>query len=496
MRYFVCCLMALCSVFVGCSKDKTTQPEQPASFYLSRLLVSMVPGGSETVKIVSRNFDWGSGEFEVINHSPAVASATITDSLIEITGLDYGIDTLSISNDGVNYFILPVQVYNYRVIDAGELLITYTDQFQYIYSYSPPGWDPIYFYEPIPPEGYYALGTYSESGGVNPNGTAAVMVVQAKPGSDALAFTTDFSNLGAYLHNPIAPQGYKAMGQVCTGAYQTPDPAACIREDLTTPGQCYLFWSHENNYHQIESAWHIYQPGAGVHEGAYLAPGMFIYESGDDNPSANPIVNVLNVDLPMLAEAPSQDYVPSLTSYDVPDDGQAPRMEKAMLMPCTIVRDSTYGNNMPWRITNSPFYRLERQVYYKYINHYDNSQGSLPQSFHWQITCGISTTESQTIWNSTAIELSVEAGLSIYMSQASITATVSRSFGYETMSSITELQSNSLTIDVNIPPHKAGALWQRYNRYVLYRHNGTELEPVRSWDVGINSYVVDEYPDD
>jgi hypothetical protein len=196
----------------------------------------------------------------------------------------------------------------------------------------------------------------------------------------------------------------------------------------------------------------------------------------------------------MLAEAPSQEYVPSLTSFDVPTDGLAPKMEKCMLVPGRIIVDGDH--NQPWQIANSPFYRLERQVFYKYINHYDNSQGSLPQSFHWEISYGMSTTQSETVWGETGVKLSVEAGVSIYGVETSITATVSESFGYESMTSITELESHTLTIDVNIPPHKAAALWQRYNRYVLYRHNGTDLEPVSSWQCGINSYVVDEYPDD
>jgi hypothetical protein len=348
----------------------------------------------------------------------------------------------------------------------------------------------IYFYKPIPPEGFYALG--SAAFACDPNGLASAMVVKAKSGSDAIAFTNDFTDYDAHIHNPVAPSGYKAMGQVVTSAGETPESTACLREDLTIPGRCSMFWSDVDSYGNINSCWNIYQPFTGFHENAYLHPGTFIFKYGDAEPISD-LINVLNVSLPMLAEAPSQEYVPSLTSYDVPSDGIVPKMEKCLLVPCKIIKDN--GHNEPWRIANSPFYRLERQVYYKYINHYDNSQGSMAQSFHWQISYGMNSTQSQTVWDETGVELSVEAGVSIYAASSSVTATVSRKFGYQTMKSITELQSNSLTIDVNIPAHKAGALWQRYSRYVLYRHNGTELEPVKSWECGINSYVYDEYPD-
>jgi hypothetical protein len=486
VRCLIFSLTAICLFFSGCSKNKSTEPDQQSSIYLSRLVVSMVPGASETITIHASE---ASGQYEVSHSAPGVTSTILSDSILTVTGASYGIDTLTITC-GEAICILPVQVYNYRVIDTGELLITYTGQFEFVYHYEMhPGWG-IDFYKPIPPEGFYALGSFAFC--VDPNGFASAMVVQAKPGSDAVVFTTEFTDYDAHIHNPVAPSGYKAMGQVVTATGQTPESTACLREDLTIPGRCGMFWSDVDDYGIWNSCWDICQPAAGWHENAYLEPNSFIFEYGDAEPSS-PLVNVLNVNLPMLAEAPSLEYVPSLTSYDVPTDGIAPKMEKCLLVPCKIIFDGDH--DQPWRIANSPFYRLERQVYYKYINHYDNSQGSMSQSFHWQISCGMSSTQSQTVWEETGVEVSAEAGVSIYGVSAQVTTTVSTKFGYQSMHSITELESHTLTVDVNIPPHKAAALWQRYNRYVLYRHNGTDLEPVSSWGCGINSWVIDEYPD-
>ena len=118
MRYCVLIVAATAMLFCGCSKDKSTGPDNQDSIYLSRLVVSMVPGASETVTIHSTA---STGEFEVSHSSPEVASVNISDSTLTVTGLSYGIDTLTITGGGASC-ILPVQVYNHRVIDTGAVM--------------------------------------------------------------------------------------------------------------------------------------------------------------------------------------------------------------------------------------------------------------------------------------------------------------------------------------------------------------------------------------
>ncbi len=111
------------------------------------------------------------------------------------------------------------------------------------------------------------------------------------------------------------------------------------------------------------------------------------------------------------------------------------------------------------------------------------------------ITSGVTTTESERYWNETAISISVEAGISIKLFSSKVSTTVTTSFGYERQTSVAVLQEKSVASSINTPPGRAAALWQQYNRYVLKRHNGTQLEPVAAWEFGIDSYVTDEYPD-
>jgi len=297
---------------------------------------------------------------------------------------------------------------------------------------------------------------------------------------------------------PLPPDGYTALGTVVghnTWGAPPLSEVVCVRSDLTIIAESgdFIYDDRETGADMFLSCWKIDQPSAGPHDYAYLAPGTFVGVDNWNRPSVDPVMYVLKVDLPTLAEAPYQNFVPRLTGYDTPSEETMPILGKAMLVPCSIINDVIYSGNVGWQVANSPLYRLERQVYYK-LQYHNHNQTSEIQTNSVTIRSGMTTTESETIWNSTSISISVEAGLSFKAFSGKVTATVSRSFGYESQTSVAELQEREVSSSINTPPGKAAALWQRFNRYVLYRHNGTDLEPVSAWEFGIDSYVTDEYP--
>jgi hypothetical protein len=432
---------------------------------------------------------------------------TIGDSTIQVTGVGYGTADVTVtSNCGLSRTI-PVQVYTPFNMDTGELTVTYVDSFIFIWSDQPDASGPdASFYRPVLPEGYCALGLLGIPDWSNPNGRYAMMVVKADEGSDALAGPTGYELVWqcypwlvpASFWTPIAPSGYVALGTVVIQGHEPPplDYVVCVREDLTIdadPGA--YIWNDEGTGMPTDlGCWRIDQPNVGPHEYCYLTSGTFVGWNLYTPPGYHEVLHVLKVELPMLAEAPYQSFVPRLASFDTPPGETVPMMAKAMLAPCTIVNDIVYSGNIGWQVANSPMYRLERQVYYK-LQYHNHNQTSEIQTNSVLIRSGITTTESERIWNETSISISVEAGLSFKAFSGKVTATVSRTFGYETQTSVAELQEREVSSSINTPPGKAAALWQRFNRYVLYRHNGIDLEPVTSWEFGIDSYVTDEYPD-
>ncbi len=501
MKYFITSLAAAVVLTVGCSKDKPTQPALQGSLLLGRLVVSMVPQASETVTICATTPEGTRDSCTISNSDPGIASATLNDSTILITGISYGITNIAVRSGCGQSCMLPVQVYDPLILDTGELLISYTDTFMLSSDI-----DRFGTWKPVPQEGFQILGSWGNTARTNPNGQYAVMVVKAKPGSDAIAFTDSFQvySTDGYtrvgMFKPIAPTGYKAMGDIVTqtafwGPLIYPDSAVCIRQDLTIPGEAGIHLQDlQYNGWMWLSWWRIDQPDLGDHPNAHLAQGTFMVELEREQPQIDPSMNVLKVDLPMLAEAPYQTFVPRLTGYDTPPDETVPVMAKAMLVPCSIINDAAYIDDIWWQVANSPFYRLERQVFYKLLYH-NHNQTSEVQTNSVLIRSGVTTTESDRFWSETSISVTAESGISFKLFSGKIASTVSQKFGYETQTSVAELQESEITSSINTPPGKAAALWQKYNRYILYRHNGTQLEQVYSWDFGIDSYVTDEYPD-
>ncbi len=500
MKRLVILIMTVGFLIIGCGKDKSIQPPaQQGSIFLDKLVVSVVPGGSEAVTFRLANGDVAPDQFTISNSSPDVATATRSDSTILISGHSEGKTNITISGGNASC-TLPVQVYNPLVLDTGELLITYSDTFRLVCDMSRFG-----YWEPVPPEGFHNLGSWANTARTNPNGEYAVMVVKARPGSNAIAFTDSFLvfHTQGYeriaMFKPVAPPGYKAMGDIVTqtsfgGPLIWPDSAVCIRNDLTVSGEVGIRLEDWEDHDFIwNSCWRFDQPDLGDHPEAFLSQGTFVMIVGRNQPDLDPSMNVLKVELPMLAEAPYQSFVPTLDGYDTPPDETIPIMAKAMLVPCSIINDSSYVGDIWWQVANTPFYRLERQVFYKRLYHNYN-QTSEMQTNSVTITSGMTTTESERIWGETRVSISMETGLSFKAITGKLTATVSQSFGYETQTQVAELQQTSITSSINTPPGKAAALWQKYNKYVLYRHNGTQLEQVSTWGFGVESYVTDEYP--
>lgn len=484
----------------GCSEDNPTQPEPPVTDHseviVSCLGIALVSGGTQIVCVSACDKNGNPESFTVTSGNTGVASVIKVDTTFTVTGISYGSTNITVTSSSSKIKEIPVTVYNPQILETEELIITFAQTFEHRWSHGVG--NTASAWHPLTTDGFKPLGTLCYSGLSGPDASYGVMVVKAKTGSDALAAPTDYTLVPGsiqYFWIPVPPAGYKAMGIVVQyPGKPSLNDVVCVREDLTIPGETgdTLWWID-----QVVYAWRIEPPIAGPHENAYLSTGTHVmaYQPQPQPPSVHPVMNVLNVKLPMLIETPYQQYVPTLKGFDPPPNETVPILTCEMLVPCTIVSDPLYTNNQMWRVTNSPFYRLERQVFYKLLYHNYN-QTSITQHNSYTKRYGVTTEESNEFWAETSISVTVEAGISIKIFDAKVSTTVSKSFGYSTMTSVSELEESEYESGVDVVPGKAVAIWQRWNRFILKRHNGTSLETVKAWDFGINSFITDEYPDE
>ncbi len=425
------CFAFILALASGCG-DSSTEPDgngdipDHSGIISSLLSVSVIPGATATITITATDQNGSPDTYSASCDDGTVATITQSDSLVELTGVGFGEATLTVTGGSGSIKEIPVQVYNHYVLDAGELLISFVDTYQYRWNDQGSGgaYDGS-FYHPITENGFHALGSLGFRGYSNPTGNYAMMVVKETTGSDALAEPVDYSLLWFYRVGfmvfdtvatfwiPVPPEGYKAMGIVAQAGPEKPSlsDVVCVREDLTVPGRAGSFiWSDNDTGMPWDfGSWKIYPPEAGPHSMAYLETGTFVGWNYWHQPETHQVMNVLKVELPMLIEAPNQSYIPQLTGLDTPPEETAPLMAKSMLAPCTIVRDLIYGDNVEWRVANSPFYRLERQVFYKLLYHNYNQTSEI-QTNTVTIRSGITTSESETFWEETSISVTAEAG--------------------------------------------------------------------------------------
>jgi hypothetical protein len=173
-----------------------------------------------------------------------------------------------------------------------------------------------------------------------------------------------------------------------------------------------------------------------------------------------------------------------------------PLMLKSMLVPFSALLEGKgiSTTDIEWLVKNSPFVRVDRIVHNKLMFHTINNS-SLVQENHLELVSGISETDRTTMTHTVGVSISHEAGVEFQGVGAKTSATVSYQFGYETMHAVTELQEKHIKVSINVPFNKAAACWQQRNIYRVMRHNKGELDAIADLEFGIDTYVVDEYPD-
>jgi hypothetical protein len=295
---------------------------------------------------------------------------------------------------------------------------------------------------------------------------------------------TDFS-----IWQPLAPEGYAAMGQVCGVGYEKPSRNAvrCVRADLVAsaqPGQ--LIWSDKGSGAPNDfSAWTITPPDAAPGE-LHLAPGTFIGNARYTKPT----LPAYTLRLALAAQLREPLPAPALTGYDSPADQQIVSTPQVCELPWFSVKDPELSAIE--QLQTSPIYRLERNDRHLLAG-FGHNTATTSQPFMWTATKGEIGGHSRALASTSCVDLCNEWPPRYRTFELGFSANLEQVFSHTQRSAKGWNHASPLEIITYVPAKKAVAAYLIQSEYRLLRQDGSQVSATVSYTNGDQVYMS-EFP--
>ncbi|WP_025110931.1 Vps62-related protein [Pseudomonas sp. H1h] len=399
-----------------------------------------------------------------------------------------------------------------QAIKHDNLLINFTTEFHRIWDSAGSRAKPAAFWRPTPaPDvlpGYFPLGDVIAAGfdNINHAGAVAVVVCEAEIASSdpakgkALSRPDDFeliwkdtgtkSRKDGAIWRPIAPEGYVALGSVCSNDHEKPSLNAvrCVRADLVIASNVNeLIWNDRGSgAKQSVSVWSIAPPVAAPGE-IHLAPGIAISENGYARPENSPAYSLR---MPIPLEMNARPVAPTLSGPIPPSEPGA----------------STHTAKLPWftikdplltpleQLRSSPFYLLQRTDRYLLVGHQHNP-ASASRTFRWTAP-RVQAPASLLIFaraTSVAFEGQWKSSMPTAMAfsaQLEVVFTQSKSHSNEWFN------STPMEIIAFAPKNRTVAVYLIQCDYSLLRADGTTVTSGLSYTDGTSLHISEHTPEE
>lgn len=376
-------------------------------------------------------------------------------------------------------------------IQVDNLLINFTTEFQRIWNCNGSTSTPCAFWRPTPaPDllpGFFPLGDVAVSGSGNINGSHVVAVVcegvasspEAGQGK-ALSPPEDFEEVwsdsnstppGGTLWRPLAPEGYVALGMVCSINQEKPlvNAVRCVREDLVIAAQAgALIWNDPGSgSRQYFSAWRIDPPEAAAGS-INFAPGTFVVRDGPSNEEA---VFALRMEIAVQTN-PAPD-LPVLSGFAAPVAPEPSQPTQIARLPWFAVED--HGQPALKRLRESPYYYLQRTDRYVLIGSSHN-QGDESSLSTWTLPRVKSRRDLRLFTRISAIQIPGAWPVPVPNVERPIkfSAKLSAAFTHTETSVSGWTTPDILAVAANVAKSKMMAVYQMQSNYDLWRENRTE----------------------
>ena len=290
--------------------------------------------------------------------------------------------------------------------------------------------------------------------------------------------TTDLpGGVDGWYFEPVAPDGYVALG----GWFKSDngdDPSgtmACVRLDHLQTVAAQSLWSTAGiPGGESLSLTHAPTPASSSPDGnsaLYLIPS----NSFTRNPAAigAMILTILPTTLPIDPGA-----APALTSIDDPGSNVVFTDDGSITVPYVMVTAGTEGAlGTTWQVQNSPWYTLQRSFGWQRLAfHYNDAPpNGDPSDLSWDYTAGFSDASAQQFSHTVGVEVSVEVGVGFLGTGGSVTVSANYEYNYTSIQSRESFVSQTVNVTHAVPPQCAGCFWGETRMFQLIRADGTAV---------------------
>ncbi|GBG91752.1 hypothetical protein CBR_g53604 [Chara braunii] len=324
---------------------------------------------------------------------------------------------------------------------------------------------------------------------------------------------------GAHLYGsvwrPIPPTGYVCLSDFVVDSWAEPAPGVgpfvCVAQSIANQSYAReatlegLIWDDHGSGADADVTVHGIQiapyPADGKERLSLLVNGFITGTIYETTPSGTSYL----LDLPPIVYRPAvADPRPNVTSHDRPSPPDTPKVvDHTVVVPCTIVNDNNH--TAAWQALNSPFYKMERGIYYHLEVHGGGPNNSARLTVGQQVTYGIITNITEEFTVKTHIEASVASGIVLRAKLGPLKiradpyveakTSLTREIGYSRRYQVTEFSVATHDFRVETNPFHSVSLWSQHHEIVLLRHNGDHVAGNSGLLVNINDHrLVVEYP--
>jgi hypothetical protein len=401
--------------------------------------------------------------------------------------------------------LLPYQTF-------GDLVLQFSSSFTKVWSDKGSGASAdVSFWQVVPPTGFHPLGSLAITGYNDPSGKNWSLCVKpaatTMKGSSkaALALPVDFKLIwkdsgvrvsgDGSCWRPVPPAGYAAMGDVFVAGYNKPEltaakcPAWCVATELVHEGSVgQEIWKDKGSGGKTDFAVYALDLTTDYvdYTEALISMNTFFGEATYTKPGTAPL-HTLRLPIPMTKNPdPAK---PLLDSYNPPPATTPSVVDRIVILPFTDKIDPS--KSIEWKLKNSPFYALERSVYYTKLL-WDHNTTKKTQDSSQSVSTGITNEASETFSVNTGMKITATKGFG--PTGSSVAVELSVDFGYSKSTTVSQFVSTTNTANLRTPPSYAAATYAASAAFTAYRSDGSPVAASLPFnDSGVN-YIHAQYP--